>query len=90
MSEILLALWPMTAGHHRREMPAREPVAILRSVETPGSTRELSAEERRELKTAVEAWRGAPPARYGSTHVTVGTFPRKRRQGRALVWAATN
>lgn len=54
MNEILLALWAMTAGHHRWEMPAREPVAIGRSVETPGSTRELSADERRELKTAVE------------------------------------
>jgi hypothetical protein len=54
MNEFLLALWTMTAGHHQWEMPVREPAAIVRPLETSGSTRELSAGERRELQTAVE------------------------------------
>jgi hypothetical protein len=54
MNEFLLALWAMSAGHHQWEMPAREPVAIVRPLETSGSAFELSAGERRELQTAVE------------------------------------
>jgi hypothetical protein len=54
MNEFLLALWAMTAGHHQWERPAREPVAIVRPLETLGSARELRAGERRELQTAVD------------------------------------
>jgi hypothetical protein len=54
MNEFVLALWAMTASHYQWEMPAKEPVAIVRPIETPASARELSAGERRELQTTVE------------------------------------
>ena len=54
MNEILLALWAMTASHHQWEMPAREPVAIVRPLQSFGLAHDLTTEERRELQTAVE------------------------------------
>jgi len=54
MNEFLLALWAMTASHHQWEMPPKEPVAIVRPIETPASAGERSAGERRELRLAVE------------------------------------
>ena len=54
MNEFLLALWAMAASHHHWEMPPKEPVAIVQPLETRGAARELSAGERRELRTAVE------------------------------------
>jgi hypothetical protein len=54
MNELLLALWAMTGSHYQWEMPPKEPVAIVQLMETLGSARELSAGERRELRTAVE------------------------------------
>jgi hypothetical protein len=54
MNEFVLALWAMAASHHQWEMPPKEPVAIVQPLETRGAARELTAVERRELRTAVE------------------------------------
>jgi hypothetical protein len=54
MNEFLLALWAMTAGHHQWEMPAKEPAAIVRPLESLDSVHELSAGERHELRIAAE------------------------------------
>jgi hypothetical protein len=54
MNEFVLALWAMAASHHQWEMPPKEPVAIVQPLESHGAARELSAGERRELRTAVE------------------------------------
>jgi hypothetical protein len=54
MNEFVLALWAMTASHYQWEMPAKQPAAIVRPIDTLASAREFGAGERRELQSAVE------------------------------------
>ena len=52
MKEFALALWAMTASHHEWPAPAKEPVAVVRTVEAAQPV--LSEEEHAFLRAALE------------------------------------
>jgi len=57
MNEFVMALWMMAAPHHQWPAPAPETVTVIRAPEAPRvASRELTPEERAELRQALERY----------------------------------
>lgn len=55
MTEFAIALWAMTASHHQwPTKPPQEPVAITRPADAGKQQRQLTSQERDELRAALD------------------------------------